>query len=63
MPSDGGLKAKGHPVGATGAGMVVEMFKQLRGQAGERQVSDPEYGMAHNVGATGGTVTVQVYRR
>lgn len=61
--TDGGLKAKGHPVGATGAGMVVEMFKQLRGQAGERQVSDPAYGMAHNVGATGGTVTVQVYRR
>ncbi|MCW4013552.1 MAG: thiolase domain-containing protein [Candidatus Bathyarchaeota archaeon] len=61
--TDGGLKAKGHPVGATGAGMVVEMFKQLRGQAGERQVSDPVYGLAHNVGATGGTVTVQVYRR
>ncbi len=61
--TDGGLKAKGHPVGATGAGMVVEMFKQMRGQAGARQVPDPVYGMAHNVGATGGTVTVQVYRR
>lgn len=61
--TDGGLKAKGHPVGATGAGMVVEVFKQMRGEAGERQVSDPVYGLAHNVGATGGTVTVQVYRR
>jgi acetyl-CoA C-acetyltransferase len=60
---DGGLKAKGHPVGATGAAMVVEMFKQLREAAGKRQVSDPEYGLAQNVGATGGTVTVQVYRR
>ncbi len=61
--TDGGLKAKGHPVGATGAAMVVEVFKQLRGEAEKRQVADPVYGMAHNVGATGGTVTVQVYRR
>lgn len=61
--TDGGLKAKGHPVGATGAAMVVEMFKQLRGQAGVRQVANPVYGLAQNVGATGGTVTVQVYRR
>ncbi|MFH1180203.1 MAG: thiolase domain-containing protein [Candidatus Bathyarchaeota archaeon] len=61
--TDGGLKAKGHPVGATGAAMVVEMFKQLRGQAGGRQVADPVYGLAQNVGATGGTVTMQVYRR
>jgi acetyl-CoA C-acetyltransferase len=61
--TDGGLKAKGHPVGATGAAMVVEMFKQLRGEAGEHQVKDPEYGLAHNVGAAGATVTVQVYRR
>ncbi len=61
--TDGGLKAKGHPVGATGTAMVVEMFKQLRGQASERQIADPVYGLAQNVGATGGTVTVQVYRR
>lgn len=61
--TDGGLKAKGHPVGATGAGMVVEIFKQLRGEAGKHQVKDPKYGLAHNVGAAGATVTVQVYRR
>lgn len=61
--TDGGLKAKGHPVGATGAAMVVEMFKQLRGEAGGHQLSDPEYGLAHNVGAAGATVTVQIYRR
>lgn len=61
--TDGGLKAKGHPVGATGAAMVVEMFKQLRGEAGAHQLSDPVYGLAHNVGAAGATVTVQVYGR
>jgi ribonuclease PH len=61
--TDGGLKAKGHPVGATGAAMVVEVFKQLRGEAGKHQLSDPVYGLAHNVGAAGATVTVQVYGR
>ncbi len=60
---DGGLKAKGHPVGATGAGMVYEIFNQLRGQAGEHQVADVEIGLAHNVGAAGATATVQIYRR
>ncbi len=61
--TDGGLKAKGHPVGATGAAMAVEMYKQLRGEAGAHQVSDAETGLAQNVGAAGATVTVQVYRR
>jgi acetyl-CoA C-acetyltransferase len=61
--TDGGLKAKGHPVGATGAAMVVEMFKQLRGQASRRQVKDAEVGLTHNVGAAGATVVVQVYGR
>ncbi len=60
---DGGLKAKGHPVGATGAAMVYEMFKQIRGQAGEHQVADAEVGLAHNVGAAGATVSVQIYGR
>jgi acetyl-CoA C-acetyltransferase len=60
---DGGLKAKGHPVGATGAAMVVEIYKQLRGQAGRRQVKDADVGLAHNVGAAGATVAVQVYGR
>lgn len=61
--TDGGLKAKGHPVGATGAAMVVEMYKQLRGQAGRRQVKDAEVGLTQNVGAAGATVAVQVYGR
>ncbi|MCW3978935.1 MAG: thiolase domain-containing protein [Candidatus Bathyarchaeota archaeon] len=60
---DGGLKAKGHPVGATGAAMAYEMYKQLRGEAGGRQVVDASIGLAHNVGASGGTVAVQVYGR
>ncbi|RJS89603.1 hypothetical protein CW700_03740 [Candidatus Bathyarchaeota archaeon] len=60
---DGGLKAKGHPVGATGASMVYEVFKQLRGEAGRVQVDDAEVGLIHNVGASGGTVVVQIYGR
>ena len=60
---DGGLKAKGHPVGATGVAMAYETFKQLRGEAGGHQVSDVRYGLVHNVGASGATVAVQIYGR
>lgn len=60
---DGGLKAKGHPVGATGAAMTYEIFKQLRGEAGGRQVDDAMVGLVQNVGASGATVAVQVYGR
>ncbi len=60
---DGGLKAKGHPVGATGVAMAHEMFKQLRGQAGQRQINGAEVGLIHNVGAAGASVAVQIYRR
>lgn len=60
---DGGLKAKGHPVGATGGAMAYEMFLQLRGEAGKHQVDDALIGLAQNVGASGGTVVVQVYGR
>ncbi len=59
----GGLKAKGHPVGATGAGQVVEVVKQLRGEAGGRQVENARRGLTHNVGATGGTVVVNILSR
>jgi acetyl-CoA C-acetyltransferase len=62
--TDGGLKAKGHPVGATGAAQVVEVYKQLKGIAGERQVpGDPEVGLAHNLGGSGGTCVVHVFKR
>ncbi len=63
--TSGGLKSKGHPVGATGAGMIVEIFKQMRGEAGQRQVPnmDVDLAMTHNVGAHGTTVVVQIYER
>ncbi len=59
----GGLKAKGHPIGATGVGMTCELFWQLRGEAGERQVSNAEYGLMENHGGTGATSIVVVYGR
>ncbi|HLF16847.1 MAG TPA: thiolase domain-containing protein, partial [Candidatus Thermoplasmatota archaeon] len=59
----GGLKAKGHPVGATGVGQIVEVVEQLRGEAGGRQVAGAKRGLTHNVGATGGTVVVNVLGR
>ena len=57
----GGLKAKGHPVGATGVGQVVEIFEQLHGKAGGRQVKDARIGLTHNVGATGGSCAVHIF--
>jgi acetyl-CoA C-acetyltransferase len=60
---DGGLKAKGHPIGATGVSQVYELFLQLRGAAGARQVSGAETGLAHNVGGAGATATVSVLAR
>ena len=60
---DGGLKSKGHPLGATGVSMAVEITKQLRGEAGPRQVKDAEIGLSHNVGGTGQVVAVHIFRR
>lgn len=59
--TSGGLKSKGHPIGATGAGQAVEIFKQLRGEAGERQVEGAKRGLAHNVGGSGGAVSVHIF--
>ena len=61
--TSGGLKAKGHPVGATGTGQGYEMYLQLTGQAERRQVDDAEIALTHNVGGSGATATVHVYRR
>jgi acetyl-CoA C-acetyltransferase len=57
----GGLKAKGHPVSATGAGQVVEIFEQFNRCAGARQVPKTEWALAHNVGATGGSCSVHIF--
>ncbi len=59
--TSGGLKSKGHPIGATGTGQVVEAFDQLTGRAGERQLDDPRYGLTHNVGGSGGASVVHVF--
>lgn len=59
----GGLKAKGHPVGATGIGMMVEMFLQLRGEAGERQVPNVEQALIENHGGTGSVSVVTLLGR
>jgi acetyl-CoA C-acetyltransferase len=62
--TSGGLKAKGHPVGASGVGQVVEIWKQMRGEAGERQVAgDIPLALTHNVGATGSTCVVHIFER
>ncbi len=61
--TSGGLKAAGHPVGATGVKQVVEIVKQLRGLCGERQVKENIYGMTHNVGGTGATAVVHLFGR
>ncbi|KKM10087.1 3-ketoacyl-CoA thiolase [Clostridiales bacterium PH28_bin88] len=61
----GGLKSKGHPLGATGIGQAYEVFKQLRGQADKpaRQVPNAEIALSHNVGGSGGTAVVCIYKK
>jgi len=59
----GGLKAKGHPVSATGAGQVVEIFEQVNGLAKGREVPRTRTALAHNVGATGGSCSVHIFSR
>jgi acetyl-CoA acetyltransferase len=58
---DGGLKAKGHPIGATGVSQAYEVFLQLRGQAGARQVGGAERALTHNVGGSGATAAVHLF--
>ena len=59
----GGLKSKGHPVGATGSAQAYEIYLQLTEQADERQVEGAEIGLSHNVGGSGATASVHIYRR
>lgn len=56
----GGLKARGHPVGATGLYEIVDVVTQLRGEAGENQVKDASIGMTQNIGGTGATVVTHI---
>jgi len=63
--TSGGLKCKGHPVGATGTAQMYEVWKQLRGEAGERQIPNKNLriGATHNLGGTGGTCTLSIFER
>jgi len=61
--TSGGLKSKGHPVGATGVAQAYDIFLQLTGQAEKRQVDGAECGLAHNVGGSGATATVHIFKR
>lgn len=58
----GGLKAKGHPIGATGVGQVAEVYEQLTGKAGERTVKNAQIGLTHNFGATGASCAVHIFK-
>jgi len=61
--SSGGLKAKGHPISATGLAQVYEIANQLRGKCEDRQVKDVEIGLTHNIGGAGGSVTVHIFKK
>lgn len=61
--TDGGLKANGHPIGATGASQIYEVVQQLRGEAGKRQVKGAEIGLAQNIGGVGGTCTIHILKK
>jgi acetyl-CoA C-acetyltransferase len=58
----GGLKARGNPLGATGMYQIVEVARQLRGEAGANQIANAKIGMAQNLGATGATAVTHILR-
>ncbi|HDS30250.1 MAG TPA: thiolase domain-containing protein, partial [Firmicutes bacterium] len=58
--TSGGLKSKGHPVGATGVAQIYSLVEQLRGTAGERQVEGAKVGLAQNMGGSGGSSVVTI---
>ncbi len=60
--TSGGLKACGHPVGATGVKQVVEIYQQLKGRAGKKQVPNAGVGLTHNVGGSGATAVVHILK-
>jgi acetyl-CoA C-acetyltransferase len=58
--TSGGLKSKGHPVGATGIAQIIEVYEQLAGEAGERQLSKARIGMAQNMGGSGASCVIHI---
>ncbi|MGA8579968.1 MAG: thiolase domain-containing protein, partial [Bryobacteraceae bacterium] len=58
--TSGGLKAKGHPVGATGAAQICDLALQIRGEAGQRQIERHSLGLAENLGGSGATCVVSI---
>ena len=58
----GGLKARGHPVGATGMYQIVEVIQQLRGECGETQVENAQIGMAQNIGGSGASILTHIFK-
>jgi len=63
LTTRGGLKARGHPVGATGVYQIVEVVQQLRGQCAETQVPDARIGMAQNIGGSGSTIITHILKK
>ncbi|HLG24684.1 MAG TPA: thiolase domain-containing protein [Candidatus Nanoarchaeia archaeon] len=61
--ASGGLKAKGHPISATGVSQIYELAKQMRKQAGDRQVEKTDYALAQNIGGAGSTVSVHILKK
>jgi acetyl-CoA C-acetyltransferase len=60
--TDGGLKADGHPIGASGLAQIYEITAQIRGEAGKRQINDVKTGLAHNIGGIGGTGAITILK-
>ncbi len=58
--TSGGLKSKGHPVGATGIAQIIELYEQLNGTAGSRQVKNARVGMAQNMGGSGASCVIHI---
>ena len=63
LTTRGGLKARGHPVGATGVYQIVEVVQQLRGECGETQIPDARIGMAQNIGGSGATILTTILKK
>ena len=60
--TSGGLKAKGHPISPTGLSQIYEIVKQMKKQAGKRQIKTPKYGLAQNIGGVGTFVSVHILK-